>query len=174
MNLKTGEIGDGKQQHHQDSAEQQDTDQAIASGSHPSQVRPLLPRALVRFKRGLSIIEVICGFTVFALTAAALANLLVSSAIATRSTEQQYQAGQLAQSVLYQLQSVPFNTLADGTSPWRNVNREGLQLLYRVQISPALPYARATTAVLTATVRWEQGGRAQLIQRQVWVSRALR
>lgn len=120
--------------------------------------------------RGITLVEVIISLLIASLVLLAALTLLPSSLLAVRRADTQLRAEALAQSVLEQQRSQPFQSLVVDSGYQQDVGefRAEIQVLRAGDADPAV--ARQ----IRVTVRWTQRRRALEVQRSLVVTHLAR
>ena len=117
-------------------------------------------------RRAFSLAETAVAMAVLGLTLLLVLNLFPSAMLARRASEQRLQAQSLARSYLEQQLEVSFHLLRSG--PLAEVEKEGVSYRIRLEVTDS-PQARPEyLKVLRVVVQWNERGRPQELERQLY------
>ncbi|MBI3928496.1 MAG: hypothetical protein HY319_23340 [Armatimonadetes bacterium] len=113
-------------------------------------------------RRGISLIETLIGISILLLAVVLMMSLLPSSWLAVHRGEQRLVAANLAQSLLEEQRSVPFEELDSGALPRVTTAHQVFEPLLEVEPVPGKPRLK----LVRVRVRWEARGRPMEVVRQ--------
>lgn len=124
--------------------------------------------------RGFSIAETLISVFLLALLLIVFFNLFPTTVLANRQGSQQMQAMDLAQSVLAEARTRPFDDLAIGLNETGSVQRiDGTDYQSNLEVIKPDSGDPDQLKVLVATVTWTANNKSKTLQERIWIHRVL-